>query len=44
MENKKEWRMAALLTLGLVFMLVINANLPLEAENRELATAVFHVT
>ena len=44
MENKKEWRLTVLLVLGLVCILVINAKLPLEAENRELAKAVFYVT
>ena len=33
-----------LLLLGLVLILVINAKLPLEAENRKLAKAVFYVT
>ncbi|MEJ2730683.1 MAG: hypothetical protein P8185_19645 [Deltaproteobacteria bacterium] len=44
MENKKEWRLAVLLVLALVFIIVINAKLPLQAENRELAKAVFYVT
>jgi hypothetical protein len=44
MENKKEWRLAVLLVLGLVFILAINAKLPLETENRGLAKAVFYVT
>ena len=44
MENKKEWRLAVLLLLGLILILAINAKLPLEAENRELAKAVFYVT
>ena len=44
MKNKKEWRLAVLLLLGLVLILVINAKLPLEAENRKLAKAVFYVT
>jgi hypothetical protein len=44
MGNKKEWRLAVLLVLGLVFILVVNAKLPLEAENRGLAKAVFYVT
>jgi hypothetical protein len=44
MENKKEWRLALLLALGLVFILAINAKAPLEAENRGLAKAGFYVT
>jgi hypothetical protein len=44
MKKKKEWHLAVLLFMGLVFILAINAKLPPKAENRELAKAVFYVT
>jgi hypothetical protein len=44
LENKKEWHLALLLALGLVFILAINAKLSLEVENRGLAKAGFYVT
>ena len=43
MKSKKELGLAVLLTIGLVFMIIINAKLPSEDENRELAKAVFYV-
>jgi hypothetical protein len=43
MKNKKEWGLAASLVLGLIFVLIINANLRLKAENHELSKAVFYV-
>lgn len=43
METKKEFGLALLLAIGLVLIIVVNANLPVEVENRELAKAVFHV-
>jgi hypothetical protein len=44
MGYKNEWRLTVLLVLGLVFILAINAKLPLEAENRGISEAVFYVT
>jgi hypothetical protein len=43
MKNKKELGLAVLLALGLVFIIIINANLQSKAENRELSKAVFYV-
>jgi len=43
MKNKKELGLAVLLALGLVFILIINANLQSKAENRGLTKAVFYV-
>ena len=43
MKSKQELGLAVLLTIGLVFMIIINAKLPSEDENRELAKAVFYV-
>jgi hypothetical protein len=43
MKNKKELGMAVLLTLGLVFIIIISANLLSKDENRELTKAVFYV-
>jgi hypothetical protein len=43
MENLKKMGLAVLLTLGLVFIIVINANLLSKPENRELTKAVFYV-
>ena len=44
MKSKKELIWVLSLVLGLIFILVINANLPIKAENRELAKAVFYVS
>ena len=43
MKNKKELGLAVLLALGLVFIIIINANLQSKDENRELSKAVFYV-
>ncbi len=43
MKSKKELRLAVFLTLGLVFIIIIDANLLGQAENRKLAKAVFYV-
>jgi hypothetical protein len=43
MKNKKELGLAVLLALGLVFTIIISANLPSKDENRELSKAVFYV-
>lgn len=43
MKNKKELGLAVLLALGLVFIIIINANLQPKDENRELSKAVFYV-
>jgi hypothetical protein len=44
MKNKNKWGVVVLLILGLIFTISINANLPLKAENPELAKAVFYVS
>ena len=43
MKSKKELRLAVFLTLGLIFIIIIDANLLGQAENRKLAKAVFYV-
>ena len=43
MKSKQELALAVLLTIGLVFIIIINAKLPSEDEDRELAKAVFYV-
>ena len=43
MKSRKELGLAVLLALGLFFIILINASLPSNAENRELTKAVFHV-
>jgi hypothetical protein len=43
MKSKQELRLAVLLILGLVLIMIINANLLGQAENRKLAKAVFYV-
>ena len=43
MENIKKMGLAVLLSLGLVFIIAINANLLSKAENQELTKAVFYV-
>jgi hypothetical protein len=43
MKSKKQLGMTLPLVFGLIFILIINANLPLKAENRELFKVVFHV-
>ena len=43
MKKKHESGLAVLLTLGLVFIITINANLQGQAENDRLAKAVFYV-
>ena len=44
MKSKKELYLPLLLFFGLIFILGINAYLPLEVENRELSRAVFYVS
>ena len=43
MKNKKDLGLAVLLALGLVFIIIINANLQSKDENRGLTKAVFYV-
>jgi len=43
MKSRQELGLAVLLALGLVFIIIINANLLSKAENRELTKAVFYV-
>lgn len=43
MKSTQKAGLAFMLLLGLTFMLVINANQQLKAENRELTKAVFKV-
>ena len=44
MKNRNKLGVALLLILGLIFAISIHANLPLKAENPELAKAVFYVS
>ena len=43
MKGRHELGLAVLLALGLVFIIIINANLLAKAENRELTRTVFYV-
>ena len=43
MKNKKQLGLAVLLALGLVFIIIVTANLLSKDENRELSKAVFYV-
>jgi hypothetical protein len=43
MKSKQKLGLAVVLAVGLVFIILINANLLSKAENRELTKAVFYV-
>ncbi|MGD8741475.1 MAG: hypothetical protein PVG34_14250 [Desulfobacterales bacterium] len=43
MKNKKQLGLALSLALGLVFIIIVTANLLSKDENRELSKAVFYV-
>jgi hypothetical protein len=44
MKNKKELGILLWLALMLIFILVVNGNLPANAENKELSKVAFYVT
>ena len=44
MKSKKKLGILLLLALGLISILVVNGNLPSDAENKELPKVVFYVS